>query len=332
MRQWRLRTAQAMAKVKVPATVTMAIVKLKMQWGRDRRARQHLAHRNIRSAWAQMRAGSTAGVHNGAQHGCHTGKASEAASRITATMRMVTEVSTAKALKQARRHDYERLTATFAMVEVRRAIRCVHNRGVEALKKEVIKRHWDLYVAGKVSQEWAAQPYWRQQSAGSRLCSHVVGAAVRKRMRHGAAQAMHTALQFLKGTHAGRRERSLYRAVAAMIMHKKRSRQLWGTPTKLSALYRIWRQVLEDSMHKCITLWMVNQLADTAEARAFKFFYMGQVITGVQQVSWFYMGKALTSVLAGGVLRAISRWQYNMSRFWVENPAWKHRKKCRFFT
>ena len=139
----------------------------------------------------------------------------------------------------------------------------------------------------------------------------MVGAAVRKGMRHGAAQAMHTALQFQKGTAAGRRERSLYRVIAAMIMNKKRSRHLWGTPTKLSALYRIWRQVLEDGMQKCITLWMVHQRAEKTGARAFLFFYMGRVITGAQQVSWFYMGNALTSVLAGGALRAISRWQYN---------------------
>ena len=62
-------------------------------------------------------------------------------------------------MRKTQRGNYERLAATFAMVTVKMVIRCIHNREVEALKEEVIQHHWDLYAAGKVSQEWEAQPY-----------------------------------------------------------------------------------------------------------------------------------------------------------------------------
>ena len=123
------------------------------------------------------------------------------------------------------------------------------------------------------------------KSAGSRLCSHVVGAAVRRCMQHSAAHAMSAALQVMRGSEAGRAERSLYRAIANMLMNRQRSTRLWGTPTKLSAIYRIWRQILEDAVHKCVALWRVNQRAGRAGARAFKFFYQGKVITGAQQIT-----------------------------------------------
>ena len=114
------------------------------------------------------------------------------------------------------------------------------------------------------------------------------------------------------GSQAGRNERLLYRTVAAMVMNMQHHMQLSGTPTKMSAIYRVWRQLLEDCMHKAIIKWMVNQRSDKADARAYKFFYMGKMITAAQQIGWFYMSKALTSVMVEGTLRAVSRWLYHM--------------------
>ena len=98
----------------------------------------------------------------------------------------------------------------------------------------------------------------------------------------------------MMGSQAGRNERLFYRAIAAMVANKQREQRLWGTPTKLSSIYRIWRQILEDQMHSCVTLWMANQRAHAVGARAYGFFYMGAVITAVQQLNWYRMAKALT--------------------------------------
>ena len=65
-------------------------------------------------------------------------------------------------------------------------------------------------------------------------------------------------------------------------------------------------------MHKCIMLWMVHQRANKAGAQARRFFYMGNMIAAMHQISWFYMARALTSVMAKGVLRAVSHWFYHM--------------------
>ena len=78
----------------------MAIAKLKVQWRRDRQAKQEVL----------------------------------AARRIAATMAMVTEISDAEKVKQAQRVAVSRLAATYAMAHVRHVIRCVHNREVEEMR------------------------------------------------------------------------------------------------------------------------------------------------------------------------------------------------------
>ena len=114
------------------------------------------------------------------------------------------------------------------------------------------------------------------------------------------------------GSQAGRNERLLYRTVATMVENRQHDQRLWGTPTEMSSTYRMCRQILEDRMHSCVMLWMANQRVHAAGARAYYFFYMGTVITAVQQLNWFHMAKALTSVLARSTLRAVSRWLYSM--------------------
>ena len=106
-------------------------------------------------------------------------------------------------------------------------------------------------------------------------------------------------------------ERQLYRAIAAMTLGLRNSQRLWGTPTKLSALYRMWRQVLENNMHTCVMAWMVQQRSEKEDARQCKFFLMAKSITGPHQCNWFFMAKALVSVLATGNLHAVSRWATN---------------------
>ena len=59
MGQWRTRTARVMAEIKVSATVTMAIVKLKLQWRLDRIAKQKWVTANMRTAWTYLSMGCT---------------------------------------------------------------------------------------------------------------------------------------------------------------------------------------------------------------------------------------------------------------------------------
>ena len=178
MAQWRARTARAMATIKVSATVTVAIVKLKMQWRLDKQAKRQWAVANMRTAWTYLSMGCTQRTAEPVTVE-HTGRlAAMAARRLTATMNMVAEISVAAKAKQVQRRHYERLSATYAMVEVRRVIRSLHNRNVENMREEMVQQHWDMYAAGKVTKEWEAQTHWRHQSAGQCLCAHVVGTAV----------------------------------------------------------------------------------------------------------------------------------------------------------
>ena len=169
----------------------------------------------------------------------HMGRlAAVAAKRLTSAMNMVAEISAAAKAKQKQRRHYERLAAIYAMVEVRRVIRCVHNRNVENMREEMVQQHWDMYAAGKVTQEWEAQAHWRHQSAGRRMCAHVVGTATRRRVQAMKRRKLQCALTTMVGSQAGRNERLSYRVIAAMVENKRREQHLWGTPTKLSSIYR----------------------------------------------------------------------------------------------
>ena len=81
------------------------------------------------------------------------------------------------------------------------------------------------------------------------------------------------ALRAMVGSKAGCAERQLYRAITAMTLRLHKSRRLWVTPTKLSALYRMWRQILENDMHVCLMSWMVHQPSEKEDARSCKFFH-----------------------------------------------------------
>ena len=197
------------------------------------------------------------------------------------------------------------------MAHVRHVIRCVHNREVEELREEVIQQHWDLYVAGRVSKEWEAQAYWQRQVAGSTVHAHVSGVTTRRRMQLLRSTRLMTALRAIMISEAGTAERQLYRAITTMTLGLQDSQRLWGTPMKLSALYRIWRQVPENDMHICLMAWMMQQRSEKEDARKYKFFLMAKVITGPHQCNWFFMAKAPVSVLATGKLRAVSQWAIN---------------------
>ena len=127
------------------------------------------------------------------------------------------------------------------------------------MREELVQQHWDLYAHGRVTQEWAAQTYWKQQSAAQTMQAYVLGASTRKRMRLSSATSMVTALRKAMGSTAGLAERQAYRAITAMNMNMRSDRLLWGTPAKLSAIYRMWRQLLEDKMHVCLMRWMSGQ-------------------------------------------------------------------------
>ena len=186
-----------MAKIRVSATVTMAITKLKMKWRRVRQAKQEIL----------------------------------AARRIAATMAMVAEIHNAEKDKQAQRVAVGRLAATYAMVHVRHVIRCVHNREVEEMREEMVQQHWDLYAHGRVTQEWAAQTYWKQQSAAHTMQAYILGASTRKRMRLSSAASMVTALRKAMGSAAGLAERQVYRVITAMKVNLH-SVGRWGGPAR----------------------------------------------------------------------------------------------------
>ena len=157
MAQWRTHTARVMATIKVSATVTMAIVKLKMQWRLDRQAKRQWAAVNMRTAWPYLSMKCTQCT-AGPVNVQHMGRlAAVATKRLTATMNMVAEISAAAKAEQKQRRHYERLSATYAMVEVRRVIRSIHNRKVENMREEMVQQHWDMYAAGQVTKEWEAQ-------------------------------------------------------------------------------------------------------------------------------------------------------------------------------
>ena len=71
----------------------------------------------------------------------------QARARIEATMQMVHEVLRSGMEKDKLRQAYFRLAATYAMVEIRRVIRCLHNRNIEAQRDDAVQRYCSVVSA-----------------------------------------------------------------------------------------------------------------------------------------------------------------------------------------
>ena len=70
-----------------------------------------------------------------------------ARTRIEATMQMVHEILRSGERKERLRQAYFKLAATYAMVQVRRVVRCLHNREIEAQRHETVRRHCSVVSA-----------------------------------------------------------------------------------------------------------------------------------------------------------------------------------------
>ena len=111
-------------------------------------------------------------------------------------------------------------------------------------------------------------------------------------------------------TAAGVSERQLYWAVYALRQHvaaaKAKARH---SAIKLSATYRIWRQILEDQMHQCaqcVIRWQVHSKGHSLHA--------GHVWPAMARSDhiWATMAAALLSVLGTPVQQATSVWFMKM--------------------
>ena len=155
-------------------------------------------------------------------------------------MQMVHEVLQAGMEKDRLRTAYFRLAATYAMVEVRRVIRCLHNRDIEAQRDDAVQRYCSV-----ISAETIIAALMAGASARHTMRKHRAWRAYRHRhlrklgqpkgspklrpyhatftaweVRRNAAVAIVSTLTTARcRTATGVSERQLYRAVCALQQH-----------------------------------------------------------------------------------------------------------------
>ena len=130
----------------------------------------------------------------------------QARARIEATMQIVQEVLRSGMKKDKLRQAYFRLAATYAMVEIRRVVRYLHNREIEAQRDEVVQRHCSVVLAETINAALMA------------------GASARCTIKRNTGVAMRSALAAARcRTAAGASERQLYRAVYAKCEIKRKA-------------------------------------------------------------------------------------------------------------
>ena len=105
-----------------------------------------------------------------------------ARARIEATMQMVHEMLRSGQRKERLRQAYFKLAATYAMVEVRRVVRCLHNREIQAQRHETVRRHCSVVSAETVIaalMAGASARYTVKRTTGSAMMSALAAAACR---------------------------------------------------------------------------------------------------------------------------------------------------------
>ena len=96
--------------------------------------------------------------------------------------------------------------------------------------------------------------------------------------------------------YAGWRERALYTAVAALQAHVLAGIQTARNALlKLTATYRVWRQLLEDKMHKMVLRWRTTQACSTSK----------------HQSKWWVMAAMWKRQLGSPRTRALREWSAN---------------------
>ena len=105
--------------------------------------------------------------------------------------------------KERLRQAYYRLAATYAIVEVVRVIRCVHNREVQVQRDEVLRRHCSVVSAETI------------------IAALMAGASTRFAMKQHTGVAMASALASQKDRTSDRvHERQLYKQVFLKCGHR----------------------------------------------------------------------------------------------------------------
>ena len=155
-------------------------------------------------------------------------------------MQMVHEVLRSGMEKEKLRQAYFRLAATYAMVEIRRVIRCLHNREIEAQRDDAVKRYCNVVSAETIIAALMAGASARhtiKKNTGVAMMSTLAASRCRAaarvfkrqlykatyticRVKRKAAVAIISTLAAARcRTAAGVSERQLYRAVCAFSQH-----------------------------------------------------------------------------------------------------------------
>ena len=234
-------------------------------------------------------------------------RSNEVALRVQATMKMVHEMMSASAIKDRQRQSYHRLAATFAMVKVNNTVMYCHT----IMQKRSATKITALVKGARVRQRLQRSNAWHITNATHTVRGAMMGASVRKEMHIHAKMMYNTAQKKLQ-----------------KIIDEAASRDAswvsWDKKVRYQAAVELQENILVGSQtsatkrcHERVRSLMMR-CSERQTGRRKPLLYTA-------------MAAIQANVLAGMQAVRVREQARDMSRFWVENPAWKHRKKMSFF-